>query len=72
MRDHETSTGEDLAALLQSMSDRTAGARTKGSRFTHTEKLQFAQVCGNIHNVLNGLNQVFLSYGYICENRKHP
>ena len=36
---------QDLQSLITSISERAASAgKTKGSRFTHTEKLQFAQV----------------------------
>ncbi|XP_064637676.1 coiled-coil domain-containing protein 22 homolog [Lineus longissimus] len=37
-------TPQDLASVMNAISDKTnQGARTKGSRFTHIEKLQFAQ-----------------------------
>ena len=37
---------QDLVSMVTEMSDRAAltTAKTKGSRFTHTEKMQFAQV----------------------------
>ena len=35
---------EDLIGLLTSLSDNGDQQKTKGSRFTHAEKLQFAQV----------------------------
>ena len=36
----------DLQSIISSISGRGAGqAKTKGSRFTHTEKLLFAKVC---------------------------
>ena len=36
---------QDLQSLIASISDRAGSTgKTKGSRFTHTEKLQFAQV----------------------------
>ena len=37
-------TAQDLGRLMMSMGGKEAMSKSKGSRFTHIEKLQFAQV----------------------------
>ena len=45
--DAAESGAKDFASFVNSISDRAGSQpRTKGSRFTHTEKLQFRQVSG--------------------------
>lgn len=48
VRDHEKSSSagqaDDLQSLLNSMTGQRPMTKTKGSRFTQIEKLQFAQV----------------------------
>lgn len=39
---------QDLTQTLSAMSNRAAGAKSKGSRFTQIEKLQFAKVCDSL------------------------